>query len=181
MFFRLSAIAVFILILWSPVEASQYPGDFQPANPPGPLPAFVFADSQGNSASLNDFRGRPVLLNLWATWCGPCVQEMPSLDRLQSLLADKNLVVVALDQERDSADRTTSFFKRYNIKNLSVYSDPSGGRISTLLRAHGLPISILINPDGTMNGFVSGGTDWSSPDMVAFLRARLSKHSTIEN
>lgn len=157
--------------------AEDYPGHFIPANPPVALPDFTFEDSKGHSLHLSDLHGRPVLLNLWATWCGPCVQEMPSLDRLQVLLDDRNLIVVVLNQEHDSADRTVDFFHRYNIKNLAVYSDPTG-HIGTILHAHALPMSILIDAKGLMNGFVLGGTDWAAPDMVAFLRERLSARAS---
>lgn len=180
MFFRISAIAVFVFSLALPVRAADYPGDYVPANPPVALPDFVFEDNQGHSLSLADFRGRPVLLNLWATWCGPCVQEMPSLDRLQSMLADKNLEVIVLDQEHDSLQQTVSFFKRYEIKNLKVYGDPSA-RTSRILHARGIPMTFLITADGKMDGFVIGATDWSAPDLVAFLRARISRPASVAN
>jgi thiol-disulfide isomerase/thioredoxin len=174
MLFRLSAIAVFLLWLLVPAEAEDNPGHFVVADPPVPVPEFVFEDANGQSLRLADFKGTPVLLNLWATWCGPCVQEMPSLDRLQTLLEDKKLVIIALDQERNSTQTAAAFFKRHDIRHLKVYGDPSG-RVGSLLHARGLPTSFLIDANGKMEGYVAGGTDWSTPDMVSFLRVRLSE------
>ena len=178
MLFKLSAIALFIVLSVSSARAAEYPGGFVPANPPVALPDFVFEDAHGQNLTLADFRGRPVLLNLWATWCGPCVQEMPSLDHLQALLQDKNLVVIALDQERDALVRTTSFFQRHDIKNLAIYTDQTG-RTSSILHTKSLPMSFLVTADGKMDGFVMGSTDWDAPDMLAFIRARLPPHSTV--
>jgi hypothetical protein len=97
---------------------------------------------------------------------------MPSLDGLQGALKNQNLVVIALDQERNGADAAAGFFKRHEIKNLALYVDPTG-RISSLLHARGLPMSFLIDADGKMNGFVVGGTDWTAPDMIALIRSRV--------
>ena len=180
MFRSICAIAVFAFILVSSAHAEDNPGHFIVATPPVPMPDFVFEDHNGKSMTLADFKGHPVLLNLWASWCGPCVEEMPSLDRLQGLLANKGLIVIALDQERNGAEIAAEFFKRHGIKNLSVYSDPSG-RVASLLHARGLPTSFLIRADGKLDGAVAGGTDWSAPDMVAFLRSRLATPATIEN
>ena len=173
MFFRFSATAVFLLMLSFGAAHAAGTSDLVPANPPVALPSFTFQDSKGQTLNLADFKGRPVLLNLWATWCGPCVQEMPSLDHLQALLADKNLVVIALDQEHDGATLTASFFQRHEIHNLGIYVDPSV-RASSILHARGLPTSFLIGADGKMNSFIMGATDWASPAMVALIRERLS-------
>lgn len=176
MFFRLSAIVLFVVVFVLPAQANDLPGHFVPFDPPNDFPPLVFEDGHGQSLTMADFKGRPVLFNLWASWCGPCVQEMPSLDRLQGLLADQHLAVIALDQERDGAEVAAAFFKRHAIKNLGLYNDPTG-RISSTLHARGLPISFLIDASGKCLGYVMGGTDWSAPEMLAFLRERLSASS----
>lgn len=168
----IAVFTLFLVLIGQPVRAEDLPGHFVPANPPGPLPDFVFEDGHGKQLRLQDFHGRPVLLNLWATWCGPCVQEMPSLDRLQNALADKKLVVIALDQERNGADLTAAFFRAHGIGNLGIYSDPSG-RTTSVLHVRAMPTSLLIDANGNLNGMVVGGIDWMAPDMIAFLRSRI--------
>jgi thiol-disulfide isomerase/thioredoxin len=173
MFAKLCAIAVFALLATaSPLAAEGYPHRFTPANPPTAVPDFVFQDAKGHELRLADFRGHTVLLNLWAVWCGPCVQEMPSLDRLQGEFKNQKLVVIALDSERNGAEIAASFFKRHEIKNLTLYTDPTG-RISFLMHARALPMSFLINADGKLEGYVIGGVDWMAQDMAAFIRSRL--------
>jgi thiol-disulfide isomerase/thioredoxin len=175
MFIRLCAIALFVLpALLSPLRAGAYPGRFVPSDPPMAMPGFVFEDSRGRSLTLADFRGHPVLLNLWATWCGPCVEEMPSLDQLQADMKNQNLIVIALDQERDSGTAAAAYFRRHDIRNLTVFNDPSE-RTSSLLHVSGLPTSFLIDAKGMMRGFVVGSAAWASPEMEALVRSRIVK------
>jgi thiol-disulfide isomerase/thioredoxin len=169
---RLSAIAVFALALLSgSLRAEDFKSHFVTSNPPQLMPDFVFTDGSGKSLNLADFRGQAVVLNLWASWCGPCVEEMPSLDALQGQFAGKNLTVIALDEDRN-ADLAPVFFKRHEIKNLQVYNDAAGHGASAL-HARGLPTTILIRADGKEIGFMEGAADWSSPEIAAFLRSHL--------
>ncbi len=175
MFRMISAIAVFALLFAvRPAQAADLKGHFAVVTEAHSLPDFVFEDASGKSMTLADFRGHPVLLNLWATWCGPCVRELPSLDQLQVLMANDGLVVLAIDTERNGADVGKIYFAQHDVKNLTVYSDPSGHMGSTL-HARGLPTSFLINAEGIVSGRVEGGVNWSSPEAVAFLRERLSQ------
>jgi thiol-disulfide isomerase/thioredoxin len=178
MFLKPCAIALFILaVLASPLRAEDFASRFVAITPPKALPPFLFEDGNGQSLRLADFHGHPVLLNLWATWCGPCVEEMPSLDALQNALRGKGLAVIALNEDRDG-DAAAVFFKRHGIRSLSVYTDPSG-HVPSALHAHGLPMSFLIDAEGQEIGYVEGDVDWSSPDTMAAIRSRLLTRPSI--
>ena len=175
MFRMISAIAVFALLFAGvPAKASDLQSHFAVATEAHHLPDFVFEDANGKSMTLADFRGHPVLLNLWATWCGPCVRELPSLDQLQVSMASDGLVVLAVDTERNGVDVAKTYFAQHDVKDLAVYNDPSG-HIGSTLHVRGLPTSFLINAEGIVSGRVEGGVYWSSPEAVAFLRARLAQ------
>jgi thiol-disulfide isomerase/thioredoxin len=170
MFRNSSAIALFILIaLAVPLRAEEFSRQFTAVTPPAALPDFLFEDGKGQSLRVADFRGHALLLHLWATWCGPCVEEMPSLDALQAKIGGANLTVIAINEERSGADAAASFYKRHGVKNLAVYSDPSG-RIASLLHARGLPMSFLIDATGHEIGRIDGSADWGSAETAAQFR-----------
>jgi thiol-disulfide isomerase/thioredoxin len=178
MFLKPCAIALFILAVWTaPLRADDFASHFVAVTPPQALPPFLFEDGKGQLLRLADFHGHPVLLNLWASWCGPCVEEMPSLDALQSAFRSKGLAVIALSEDRGE-DVAAVFFKRHGIRNLPIYADPSG-RVPSVLHAHGLPMSFLIDAQGQEIGYVEGGVDWSSPDTMAAIRSRLLTRPSI--
>lgn len=142
---------------------------FRPTMPPKPLPAFTFTDGEGRVRTMGDFKGKVVLLNLWATWCGPCVKEMPSLDRLQGALGGDRFQVVALSTDRGGGVAVVPFYAKLGIARLGVYLDPAGGSM-TALGPRGLPTTLLIDPDGREAARLEGGVEWDSPAMLAFLR-----------
>ena len=174
MLLRLFAIAVFVLTLAAmPVRAAGLHGQFFKTVPPQPLPDFVFEDEHGQILRLADFRGHAVLLNLWASWCGPCVEEMPSLDALQGQAGNANLIVIAIDEQHSAPSEAEAFYKRHSIKNLKIYVDPTG-RIASALHARGLPATFLIDANGNSIGKVEGGLDWTSPTAATLLNEQLS-------
>lgn len=130
-------------------------------------PERIFYGDDGTPVSLQDFRGQYVLLNVWATWCAPCVAEIPSLEALQGEYADKNLVVVAVSMDRHSVDGE-SFFKTKNIKHLKFYHDPSFSMAADV-GERGLPISIFYDKSGVEIARVPGEVDWQSQEVKAFL------------
>ena len=173
MFRHIFAIAVFLCLTATlPARGETFDSGYVPINPPQTLPDFTFQDAKGSTFRLADFRGTAVLLNLWATWCGPCVRELPSLDSLQGQLQGQNFTVIAIDEERNSAEVAGIWFKKHEIKNLMSYSDPSG-HIASLLHARGVPVTYLINKEGLAIGMLEGGMDWSSPSIVEFIRENL--------
>ncbi|HEX8307674.1 MAG TPA: TlpA disulfide reductase family protein [Allosphingosinicella sp.] len=123
-------------------------------------PATGFEDPDGAPATLADFRGKPVLLNLWATWCAPCVAEMPTLDRLAQREAGR-LHVLTVSQDLDGRDKIEAFFARQGYRNLETWLDPQMA-LMTGLKADTLPTTILYDPHGREVWRVVGMEDWGS-------------------
>ena len=148
--------------------APTMPG-FEYAKPPSPMPDISFADAKGRALTLEDFRGKVVLLNIWATWCPPCVREMPSLDRLQARLGGPRFEVVALSQDRGGLTLVSRFFERLKLKHLDIYIDRTE-RSRVALGVSGLPTTILIDRDGNEVGRMIGPAEWDSDAAVAVIR-----------
>ena len=146
-------------------------GQFVPASPPRPAPQVSFSDATGASANLSDFAGKPVLLNLWATWCAPCRREMPSLERLQARLGDK-ITVLAISEDIGGNKAVAPFIAKFGLKAVKTYLDPK----STLTQAFnvdGLPTSFLIDRRGRVIGRVEGEAEWDSPKMLSVIEPLL--------
>ena len=143
-------------------------------NPRAPAD-FTFVDAKGRSQSLAAFRGRVVLVNFWATWCAPCVKEMPALDRLAGRLKGRPFALVALNVDREGAARATPFLSRLGLQNIAMYLDPRG-RAQRALKVRALPSSILFDAKGREVGRLTGPAEWDAPEAVAliehFLAAR---------
>ena len=135
---------------------------------PRELPELRFVGGEQNAVALSDFRGRTVLLNLWATWCAPCVEEMPTLDALQAALGGPDFEVVTLSIDRGGVEPIRAFYERIDVQRLGVYVDPSA-RASDELDAVGLPTTLLIDPQGREIARLTGPAVWDSPEMIAFL------------
>jgi thiol-disulfide isomerase/thioredoxin len=141
---------------------------------PKPLPDLRFNGPDGTKVSLADFKGRTVLFNLWATWCVPCRQEMPALDRLQGMLGSKDFAVVAVNIDTAHLDRPKAFLEEIGVKNLKFYADPAADVFQALRqegRALGLPTTILISKDGCEIGTLAGPARWDSEDALTLLKA----------
>jgi thiol-disulfide isomerase/thioredoxin len=146
------------------------PRGFVVSDVPAPVPQVRFTDGDGRPHALADFRGKVVLLNVWATWCLPCRKEMPTLDRLQAALGGQNFAVVALSIDRQGAEAVRRFYSEIGVRNLAVHVDASGQALSALA-ALGLPTTILIDAEGRELGRLMGPAEWDAPDMVAFLKS----------
>ncbi len=147
---------------------------FEYAKPPSPIPDISFAGAEGRALTLEDFRGRVVLLNIWATWCAPCVREMPTLDRLQARLGGPRFEVVALSQDRRGLTLVSRFFERLKLKHLEIYIDRTE-RSRVALGVFGLPTTILIDHDGNEVGRMIGPAEWDSDEAVAVIRHYISE------
>jgi thiol-disulfide isomerase/thioredoxin len=123
-------------------------------------PGVSFTDPAGKRVTVADYRGRPVLLNLWATWCAPCVKEMPTLDALAGAEGSK-LVVLTVSQDLDGKAKVDPFFAAHHFAHLKPYLDPKLA-LSTALQAN-LPTTILYDAHGKEVARVTGGFDWTSP------------------
>ena len=140
---------------------------------PRPLPELRFLDGVGKETTLAAFRGKAVLLNLWATWCVPCREEMPTLDRLQAELGGPGFEVVALSIDRAGLDVVRRFYAEIGVRHLAMYIDGSG-EAARELNVLGLPTTLLVDREGREFKRLIGPAEWDAPEMVAFIRAQLS-------
>ena len=143
-------------------------------SPPQKAPPLVFEDARQVQHTLSDYRGRFVLLNLWATWCTPCVKEMPSLDALQK---DMGVQLAVLPVSEDRGDTAVSaFYARHGLTQLPVAVDAAGIAPSAF-QTKGLPTTFLIDPQGQEVARFEGTVAWDSPEVLAFLRAQINATS----
>lgn len=141
-------------------------------SPPRPLGTVAFEDAEGHSHSLGEWKGKVVLVNLWATWCAPCKEEMPSLSRLQSKLGGPDFAVVAVSLDRGGIERPAKFLKD-TAPSLQLYLDKTG-RLMQALRAPGLPVSVLVDREGREIARLAGAAPWDGPDAESVIRAAMS-------
>ncbi|WP_376803621.1 thiol:disulfide interchange protein TlpA [Candidatus Raskinella chloraquaticus] len=137
-------------------------------------PDFTFRDGEGNERRVADFKGRTILLNLWAIWCAPCRHEMPALDALQANLGSKAFEVVAVSIDLGSPEKPRQFLSEIGAKSLAFYHDPTGKAFFTLRaagRAIGMPATLIINAEGCVAGHMLGAANWSSNDAVKLILA----------
>jgi thiol-disulfide isomerase/thioredoxin len=146
---------------------------FGRATKPKPIPELRFVDGAGRALTLGDFRGKVVLLNIWATWCAPCREEMPALDRLQAQLGGERFQVVALSVDQQGAPIARKFYGEVGIKALALYIDPSAKAAFTL-DAAGLPATLLVDRAGREIGRHLGAVKWDDPEVVERLQRAIS-------
>jgi len=140
---------------------------------PAAVPDLGFEGVEGRQLTLGDFGGRFVLLNLWATWCAPCREEMPALDRLQAVLGSERFEVVALSVDHRGHELARRFLAENGIDHLGFYIDPTA-RANVTLKAFGLPTTLLISPDGREIGRLVGPAHWDGEDARALIEAALN-------
>ena len=140
------------------------------------LPPLRFLDGDGKATDLDAWRGKVVLLNIWATWCGPCVKEMPALDRLQASLAAEGLHVLALSIDKGTAALPTvkAFYASHGIRNLRLYNDPEGAA-GFELGVPGVPATFLLDREGREIGRLVGAAEWDGAEAVALIRRHLAR------
>ena len=142
---------------------------------PKELPAFSFTADQGD-VSLSQWRGKVVLLNLWATWCAPCRKEMPWLDDLKAELGGDSFDVVAISIDRGGPDKPRHFLQKIGVKHLKLYQDNTG-RLAPKLKAFGMPTTLLIDRSGREIGRLVGPAEWNSEDALILLRRAIAATS----
>ena len=153
-------------------------GQFIPADPPQPAPEISVTDSDGKAVTLADFKGKLVLVNLWATWCQPCIKEMPSLAGLPKTLGD-GFVLLAVSEDHAGGKVVGPFLDKLGLDKppdkLNVYVDP-GSKVGHAFAVRGLPTSIVIDPKGDVVGRVEGGADWDQAKMLDPLKKLLPQN-----
>jgi thiol-disulfide isomerase/thioredoxin len=143
------------------------------AKEPAAVPLVPFTDADDRERTLAGFPGKALVVNFWATFCAPCVKEMPSLDRLAGMVGEDGIVVLPLSGDREGAPVVAKFYAKNDIRHLGIAID----RLSKLARAmdvNGLPTTVLIDAKGQQIGRVVGEVEWDDPDAVAYLRKCLA-------
>jgi thiol-disulfide isomerase/thioredoxin len=166
--------AVFVAV---PTAFSQEPPrNFVMHEAPEPGAAVRFEDDQGQPRSLADFRGKIVLLNVWATWCAPCIREIPALDHLAAVLNGPDFVVISVSVDRKGIEAVRKVFAERGVQKLPTYID-SSGQVLRAVRAMGLPISLFIDREGREFGRSIGPAEWDRAPTIEFLRHVVSRES----
>ncbi|GIL01476.1 MAG: thiol:disulfide interchange protein TlpA [Alphaproteobacteria bacterium] len=149
---------------------------FQVADTPVPIEGLTFRDGDGASRAIEEWRGRTVLLNLWATWCAPCREEMPALEALERAMGGADFAVVAVSVDLGEADKPRQFYVETGLTDLPFFHDGSMGVFNALKKrslAIGMPTSLLIDAEGCLLGSMSGPADWAGADARALIEAAL--------
>lgn len=152
--------------------------NFSLAEEPMPAPQEPAWRADGSAAPMADFKGQVVLLNFWATWCGPCVREMPSLDRLQADLGPEGLAVVAVSQDFKQS-LAAAFLDEHRLDNLDLYMDKRGA-VARAFGVRGLPTTYLIDRQGRLVGGLQGPAEWDDEDAKALIRWYLKRPAELE-
>ena len=142
------------------------------------VPDLAFQDAAGKPRTLQDWRGRTVLLNLWATWCVPCRKEMPALDALQQRLGSPGFEVVAVNIDTRDPDKPKAFLKELGIEKLAYYADPTAKTFQDLKeigRAFGMPTTLLVDKQGCEIGTIAGPAEWASDDAVKLIQTAIGQ------
>jgi thiol-disulfide isomerase/thioredoxin len=172
------------IALWAmaagPAAAQEPPKNFILLDEPKAVAAINFDDGQGHARSLADFKGKVVLLNIWATWCIPCRKEMPALDRLQASLGGPDFEVVPISIDRGGRDTVAKFYAETGIRNLTMHVDASGQAVRTL-DAVGLPTTLVLNRAGYEIDRIIGPLEWDTPEIAEFLRHIVLKQNVAES
>ena len=191
-----SLIAVFLMLLAGCDSGSKPAGQAQPANPAiagkdksediglesasglratltykfagRQAPKAVFTGADGRDVSLADFAGRPLLVNIWATWCAPCKAEMPTLDALAAL-EEGRVSVIAVSQDLEGRAPVRAFFDKSAITNLEPYTDPENALLAAFGNNIALPTTILYDPEGLEVWRVTGGVEWDDTEIAKLL------------
>ena len=133
-----------------------------------PAPNFTLPGLDGNMVSLADYKGKVVLLNIWATWCPPCVEEMPSMEKLHQELKGENFEILAVSLDESGAKAVIPFMKKHQL-SFPALTDPKG-TIKGLYQTTGVPETVIIDKDGITVEKVIGPRDWAAPGAIRFFR-----------
>jgi len=148
---------------------------------PRMLDGISFLDGNGNSKTLEDFTGKTILMNIWATWCAPCREEMPAFDALQKEFAGDDFAVVAVSVDKGESDKPKAFYEEVGIKNLPFYHDGTMNAFNTIRKenlALGLPVTLLIDENSCVLGSLNGPAEWAGEDARRLIGTALSRQGS---
>jgi thiol-disulfide isomerase/thioredoxin len=151
------------------LKADALPQGFVPMDPPLQMGGYKFQDADGKAVSLADFKGRPVLLNIWAKWCAPCLEEMPKLDKLQAGVAPGTLAVVAVAVDEKDPAKVRDFLANRRWDALKPYLDPKNV-FADALKIKAIPVSLLIDQQGYALARVDAPVNWYSDEAIRLLK-----------
>jgi thiol-disulfide isomerase/thioredoxin len=163
----------------SPLWAAEPPRtggmqQFTLITPPRPVPETAFFDAAGKETRLAEYEGRIVLVNFWATWCAPCIRELPSLDRLQAEMGSEDFVVLTISEDRGGAEVAGPFLEKHGWKNLPAAVDKQMA-LSRAFKLRGMPSTYLIDRESRVVGFLTGPAEWDSEEAKALIRHYLKQ------
>jgi thiol-disulfide isomerase/thioredoxin len=173
--FFIAILAVLVFAADIRLAASGESSIFTVWGSPRPLPELRFLDGTGRPRMLAEFQGKGLLLNFWATWCAPCRQEMPALDRLQTRLGGPAFEVVALSIDRAGLPAVAAFYQELGLRALALYVDPSGSA-GRGLGVPGTPATLLVDAQGREIGRAFGAKTWDAPEVVREIERRLGRN-----
>ena len=151
--------------------------NFSAQVPPREALTYPFFDAQDSEHTISDYKGLGVVLNFWATWCAPCIKEMPDLVQLKKLLKKDNITVLTLSVDRGGAKKIILFLKKHGLKDLDVLVDKKS-KIARKSGVRGLPATIFIDAEGLERGRITGIAPWSEPKVVNFVRRCIGPHKS---
>ena len=142
-----------------------------PAPPASDKP---FLTEKGDSVTLDKFVGKVVLVNFWATWCAPCIREMPSLDRLAAKISDDDFMVAAVSVDRGGAEKARPFLDKMGVSHLTLFLDPKMA-LAVTSGVKAMPTTFLIDRQGRVAGSLAGVAEWDSPEAQALIQSYLDQ------
>ena len=134
----------------------------------------LFKDHHGKQLTLHNFRGNLTILNFWATWCKPCVVELPSLNKLQTLIKPYGSEIIAIVPDNNEGNKAKSFLRRLRLNNLNYYVDVNKNTAASF-NVNSIPMSYIVNGKGHVVAFAEGAIDWTSRENIKFIRTLLAK------
>ncbi|OYV25211.1 MAG: hypothetical protein B7X08_06540 [Acidocella sp. 20-63-7] len=142
---------------------------------PTDAPAFVFFTAAGKRLTLADFAGHTLVVNLWATWCPPCREELPTFAALAPKLKASGILVLPISIDSTGATAVRPYYAKQNIHTLPILLDENGDNLDAL-NTDGIPVTVVINPEGKMVARLDGAADWNTPDTIAYLQSLGDSH-----
>jgi len=163
-------VALALVFMTAPVVADEDAAlpDLVWLDPPRAVSDGQFLTAGDELATMEMFEGRAVVLNFWATWCPPCIEEMPSLDRLSAGYGGDDLVVVTMSVDRGGEQQIADFYERLDLRHLGMYRDPRM-HFSRSLRVFGLPTTLLIDHEGRILAHLVGDAEWDGEAALAVI------------